>query len=403
MPARSRCSRSSTSTRATIPPIRWPRRSGCSRWPRAPASRGIPHGIVAFADPLRPSTSGSLLAPACPPSEPARHPADPERAPRPALRLCRPALHARAGLAARIQAPAQARAVLRPADLPAADAGGRRARPRERRDRHSSSTTRHVRGPLHASPAGAPGATACAMLAACPNVSVKISGLGTLDHHWTVESFRPYVLETSTRSASSVRCSLRTSRSTASTGPTRRFGTPSPPPSRRHEEREGGPVPRQRPANLPHLTSHPAPGGSRRLKPSKTRMDDEAATLRPAGQERPGMLDGEGRIRDLSGKIDDIDGDKLSPAKLKELAAIDPETLPVVEGNPRLGPAGGEYRQVHRHRPQLLRPCRGIRPADAAGAGRLHQGDQLHRRPQRQRRSSRAARRRPTGKSSLAS
>jgi predicted TIM-barrel fold metal-dependent hydrolase len=33
-------------------------------------------------------------------------------------------------------------------------------------------------------------------LAACPNVSVKISGLGMLDHHWTVESLRPYVLET---------------------------------------------------------------------------------------------------------------------------------------------------------------------------------------------------------------
>jgi predicted TIM-barrel fold metal-dependent hydrolase len=33
-------------------------------------------------------------------------------------------------------------------------------------------------------------------LAACPNVSVKISGLGMVDHHWTVESIRPYVLET---------------------------------------------------------------------------------------------------------------------------------------------------------------------------------------------------------------
>jgi len=33
-------------------------------------------------------------------------------------------------------------------------------------------------------------------LAACPNVSVKISGFGMLDHHWTVESLRPYVLET---------------------------------------------------------------------------------------------------------------------------------------------------------------------------------------------------------------
>jgi len=57
----------------------------------------------------------------------------------------------------------------------------------------------------------------------------------------------------------------------------------------------------------------------------------------PTGQERPGVLDAEGKIRDLSGKIDDIDGDKLSPAKLKELAALDLSSLPVVEGNPRLG------------------------------------------------------------------
>jgi predicted TIM-barrel fold metal-dependent hydrolase len=34
------------------------------------------------------------------------------------------------------------------------------------------------------------------LLASCPNVSAKISGLGMLDHHWTVESFRPLVLET---------------------------------------------------------------------------------------------------------------------------------------------------------------------------------------------------------------
>ena len=48
----------------------------------------------------------------------------------------------------------------------------------------------------------------------------------------------------------------------------------------------------------------------------------------PSGQERPGILDAEGKIRDLSGKIDDIDGDKLSPARLKELAAIDPARFP---------------------------------------------------------------------------
>jgi len=58
----------------------------------------------------------------------------------------------------------------------------------------------------------------------------------------------------------------------------------------------------------------------------------------PKDQERPGLLDGQGRIRDLSDRIDDIAGEHLSPASLKELAAIDLQTLPVVEGDPRLGP-----------------------------------------------------------------
>jgi len=58
----------------------------------------------------------------------------------------------------------------------------------------------------------------------------------------------------------------------------------------------------------------------------------------PPGQERPGLLDAHGRIRDLSGVLTDIDGDRLSPASLSDLTGIDPETLPVVEDNPRLGP-----------------------------------------------------------------
>ena len=58
----------------------------------------------------------------------------------------------------------------------------------------------------------------------------------------------------------------------------------------------------------------------------------------PPGQERPGLLDGQGRIRDLSSHLDDISGDRLSQSSLRDLAGIDPETLPVVEGNPRLGP-----------------------------------------------------------------
>jgi 2-keto-4-pentenoate hydratase/2-oxohepta-3-ene-1,7-dioic acid hydratase in catechol pathway len=57
----------------------------------------------------------------------------------------------------------------------------------------------------------------------------------------------------------------------------------------------------------------------------------------PAGQERPGTLDAEGRLRDLSSLIRDVDGDALAPASLARLKGIDPRTLPVVAGAPRLG------------------------------------------------------------------
>ena len=56
------------------------------------------------------------------------------------------------------------------------------------------------------------------------------------------------------------------------------------------------------------------------------------------GKEKPGLLDGAGRIRDLSGHIDDVAGVAISPASLKKLAKLKPEDLPLVKGNPRLGP-----------------------------------------------------------------
>ena len=61
----------------------------------------------------------------------------------------------------------------------------------------------------------------------------------------------------------------------------------------------------------------------------------------PKGQEKPGLLDGEGGIRDLSGQVDDIAGEVLSDAGLDRLRALDPASLPLVEGSPRLGPCVG--------------------------------------------------------------
>ena len=57
-----------------------------------------------------------------------------------------------------------------------------------------------------------------------------------------------------------------------------------------------------------------------------------------AGQERPGILDRDGDIRDLSGMVDDIGGKTLLPESITRLTAIDPATLPRVDGSPRIGP-----------------------------------------------------------------
>ncbi len=56
-----------------------------------------------------------------------------------------------------------------------------------------------------------------------------------------------------------------------------------------------------------------------------------------AGAERPGLLDAAGRVRDLSRHIDDLAGASFSPDTLKRLAALDPDTLPLVDAGVRLG------------------------------------------------------------------
>jgi ureidoglycolate lyase len=55
------------------------------------------------------------------------------------------------------------------------------------------------------------------------------------------------------------------------------------------------------------------------------------------GAEKPGLLDADGQIRDLSGHINDITPDQLSPSSLARLAALDTASLPPVGGAPRLG------------------------------------------------------------------
>lgn len=64
-----------------------------------------------------------------------------------------------------------------------------------------------------------------------------------------------------------------------------------------------------------------------------------------AGFERPGVLDNDGKIRDLSAQIPDIGGSILLPDEIARLACLDMNTLPVVAGEPRLGPCVSPIRK----------------------------------------------------------
>ena len=60
------------------------------------------------------------------------------------------------------------------------------------------------------------------------------------------------------------------------------------------------------------------------------------------GQERPALLDNNGQLRDLSAVVTDIAGETLSPQSIARLHDIDPSTLPLVEGSPRIGACVGQ-------------------------------------------------------------
>ena len=57
----------------------------------------------------------------------------------------------------------------------------------------------------------------------------------------------------------------------------------------------------------------------------------------PAGEEKPGLVDDDGRLRDLSDHVIDVDANTLSPRGIARLKGVDPARLPAIEGGPRLG------------------------------------------------------------------
>ncbi|MBB3260966.1 ureidoglycolate lyase [Paraburkholderia bannensis] len=82
----------------------------------------------------------------------------------------------------------------------------------------------------------------------------------------------------------------------------------------------------------------------------------------PKGHEKPGLLDAEGRIRALSGNVADIAGDVLCDAGLAQLRTIDPHTLPLVGGDPRIGACVGHIGKM---------VCIGLNYADHAAESNM--------------------------------
>ena len=91
------------------------------------------------------------------------------------------------------------------------------------------------------------------------------------------------------------------------------------------------------------------------------------------GSEKPGLVDADGKVRDLAGHVADITGETLAPKSLAKLA----RSIRVAAARARRRPSRGAGRRnahLHRHRPQLRRPRQGDGPGDPGRADPLQQG-----------------------------
>lgn len=80
------------------------------------------------------------------------------------------------------------------------------------------------------------------------------------------------------------------------------------------------------------------------------------------GEEKPGLLDAQGQLRDLSHHLPDLRGDALHPERLRELAGMNADSLPLVSGAPRIGPCVGGVGKI---------VCVGLNYADHAAESNM--------------------------------
>ena len=101
------------------------------------------------------------------------------------------------------------------------------------------------------------------------------------------------------------------------------------------------------------------------------------------GREKPGMLDAQGRIRDLSKIVPDIAGDGAIPEGPRQAAQAQARKTAARARHAAARPVRRQNRQFHRHRTELFRSRRRSRHADAERADHLQQGAELHLRAER--------------------
>ena len=97
----------------------------------------------------------------------------------------------------------------------------------------------------------------------------------------------------------------------------------------------------------------------------------------PKGQEKPGIVDADGRIRDSPAMSPTSLPTTIAPGATGQLTRSMPERLPLVEGEPRYGVPVAGIGKIIAIGLNYRRPCRRIEPADPARADDVHQGDHL--------------------------
>ena len=101
------------------------------------------------------------------------------------------------------------------------------------------------------------------------------------------------------------------------------------------------------------------------------------------GREKPGIIGDDGKIRDLSRIVKDIDGAMLASGGLAKIKKANLKRMKPVVRQAAARALRRQRAQLHRHRPQLFRPRGGSRHADAERADHLQQGADLHLRAER--------------------